>query len=341
MNIFKTVNFFSCFIFTVILLSSCSSSDFFLYKLHGSTMGTTYHVKLVFAEAHSNAQVMEFKAKIQRSLDKIDELMSTYKPDSEISRFNRLKVGGGLTVSPETNEVITSAQKITSLSAGLFDVTVGPLIELWGFGSKTGKLIPPTQSQIDIIAQSIGSDHFELINGNLKKLKPSQMDLSAIAKGYAVDQVAVMLDKLGAPNYLIEVGGEIRAKGLNQYGKVWVLGIEQPDFLGRKAYTSLNLKNASMATSGDYRNFFEYEGKRYSHTINPKTFYPVQHQLSSVTVVSDSCMISDALATALMIMGEEKGYEFAVQNKIMAFFIFRVSEGFRSKSTPSFAALLN
>jgi len=324
-----------------LFLSSCSGNEPHLYQLNGSTMGTTYNVKFVINRFIPPEELNTIKTAIQNALNEVDNLMSTYKVTSEVSLFNALPVGQSLELSDKTYEVLAYAKKLYLLSDGYFDITIGPLVDLWGFGATGIRETPPSSLDIKKAAKMVGSDHFELISGKIKKLSSSHIDLSAIAKGYGVDQAALSLKNLGINDYLVEVGGEVDTNGHKINGVPWILGIEQPDYRGRKAYTTINLEHASLATSGDYRNFFEYSGERFSHTINPKTLKPVQHKLTSVSVTAENCMIADALATALMVMGEEKGYDFAMTNGISAFFIYRTKSGFGTKVTPKFAKLLN
>jgi thiamine biosynthesis lipoprotein len=300
-------------------------------------MGTTYNVTLVFSEPKSSTYISLVHQNISSSLSKIDRLMSTYKPDSEVSRFNSLAVKQQIDISPDTVRVLNLAANINQLSSGSFDITIGPLVDLWGFGSKSTKgPILPIRSQIVQARDLLGFDKFALVDSSLRKLAPVQIDLSAIAKGYAVDVVASALAEHDVKDFLVEVGGEVAAKGVNQKGLTWLVGIERPDVAQRSLYSAVSLKDVSMATSGDYRNYFEHDSRQYSHTIDPRTGSPVTHQLASVSVIAESCAEADALATALMVMGEIAGYEFAQKNHVSAYFIFRDGDGFLSISSHLF-----
>jgi len=269
--------------------------------------------------------------------------MSTYKDSSEISRFNHINAGEEIAISESTLEVLTFAKNIFDLTDGFFDVSVGPLVDLWGFGakSKMDMFKKPSSGELEFTSKLVSSNFFKLKGGSLQKLSNVNVDLSAIAKGYAVDQAASVLMSDDISNFLVEVGGEVSVQGHNSRGKQWSLGIELPDALGRKAHSIVTLTNSSLATSGDYRNFYMDNGIKYSHTINPKTFRPVTHHLASVSVISDTCMEADALATALMAMGEDLGYLFAVKHNVVAYFIYRTADGYASKSTSGFDKLLN
>jgi len=337
------ISFFSFLVFAITVSGCKNQSELHLYQFQGETMGTRYNIKVVFNQPKQSAFIDSLHQKVKNELAKIDGLMSTYKIDSEVSKFNALKAGGRISLSPESEEVLLYSKKAFNFTGGYFDITVGPLVDLWGFGagSKSLSAYSPQKTEIDQVSSLVGVDHIEISGSALFKKAPVEIDLSAVAKGYAVDKAANELLSNGVNNYLVEVGGEIAGRGVNLQGNSWHLGIERPDFPGRVAYTTVNLSNMSLATSGDYRNFYVKEGRRFSHTIDPKTFYPVQHQLASVSVISDSCMEADALATALMAMGEKVGYEFATKNGINAFFIFRSGGDFASKSAHDFDDYLN
>ena len=338
MNNFKVV--IASLVFSLFAVS-CTSKSPTEYLLRGETMGTSYSVKLVSDQSRSSAEIASLKESIDRALKQVDRLMSTYRNDSEVSQINQLAVNQSLKVSPQTFEVLSEALRISKLSDGFFDITVGPLVDLWGFGPKFRTDFAPKSSQIASAKKQVNWRAISLAGQNLTKSELVEIDLSAIAKGYAVDRVALALETAGVKNYLVEVGGEISVMGHNKFHKEWVLGIERPNIVGRKAYTTLNLSGNSLATSGDYRNYYEKDGHRYSHTIDPKTGYPVEHKLASVSVVSETCMEADAFATALMAMGERKGYEFALKQGINAYFIYRENGAYNFIYTPGIKPFLN
>lgn len=323
-------------------LVSCSQEPSVkLHKLHGQTMGTSYNVSVV-VEDDKSIDTAKLQAAIDQSLSGIDRAMSTYKSDSEVSRFNDSLTGESTSISNISSIVIRQAIELNLFSQGALDITVGPLVDLWGFGggSKNSpkELVP--SKQLELARSKVGMHRFQLRSNQLTKLSDVRIDLSAIAKGFAVDQVARVLDRFGLSRYLVEIGGEIVTSGKSIRNSSWVLGIESPDKLGRNVYTMVYLDKAALATSGDYRNYFERDGKRYSHTIDPATGSPVTHNLASVSVIADDCMVADGLATALMVMGELKGFEFAKANDISAFFIFRDGEGLSTKHTKNFEQYL-
>ena len=327
---------FTLIICACITSIACSYSSPFQYDFDGYTMGTSYNVKVVSTEKIQEDILQNIHRAIEDALVLVDSSMSTFKPDSELSYLNRFAIDLPFVVSKDLLTVLLYSKKLYVDSKGMFDITVAPLVNLWGFGTSgsTGRV--PSAEKIHEIGAYVGSNHFSIDHGQVVKHKPVQFDLSALAKGFAVDQVALSLDALGIDNYLLEVGGEIIAKGLSQRGDPWVIGIEAPDHEARRAHTAVELNNASMATSGDYRNFFEADGRHYSHTLDPTTSFPVEHQLASVSVVSNSCMAADALATTLMVLGDIDGFKYAEDRSISAYFIYRNGDSFETKWTSSF-----
>lgn len=281
------------------------------YGWSGLTMGTTYQVKITRMEL-TDFEIKHLKSQVDSALIEINRQMSTYDPQSEISKFNTFEDTLAFPVSAEFAEVVSRAIEISELSNHSFDITVANLVNLWGFGKKGRRIIPPPEEDISKNLKNVGIKYIKSVNGRaLKKSNPLvQVDLSAIAKGYGVDVVAQLLDTGQILNYMVEIGGEVVAKGYNARGELWKIGIDSPGLAnlpGQDIRTILALKDVAVATSGDYRNYFEYEGKIYSHTINPKSGKPVRHDLASATVIAKDCMTADALATAIMVMGKDEG----------------------------------
>ena len=273
-------------------------------------MGTTYTVKAISAEV-SQPRSREIHEAIEDALVTVNRRMSTYDPESEISRFNRARDDEPIPVSTATAQVVAEAKRIHGLSDGRFDVTAGPLIELWGFGSAGRRTQPPPVDAIRAARASVGSDRLKvtLEPPTLRKETPQlRVDLSALAKGFGVDVVSELLSSKGLSSHMVEIGGEVVARGENQRGQPWRLGIERPTGSDKRdVQRVVRLTDAALATSGDYRIFFEHEGKRYSHTLDPSTGWPVSHDLASVTVIAPTCMEADALATAVRALGPKKG----------------------------------
>jgi FAD:protein FMN transferase len=347
-SLFKFIVFITL-ILSVLSLTNCSGSHsnqkakdtVNLIEIRGRTMGTTYMVKTVsIQEKDTNA---ELKAGIDELLKDINMKMSTYIKESEISRFNNDKGTQWFTVSTDTAHVFAEADRISKLSNGAFDITLGPLINLWGFGAKKkGQEIPPDQ-EIEQILLQIGYKKLSvrLSPPALKKETPTlYCSLSAIAKGFGVDKVAEFLEQLGHNNYMVEIGGEVRTLGSKPNNQPWRVAIATPDGSSRFQKV-MALNNMAMATSGDYHNYFEKDGVRYSHTIDPTTGKPITHTLASITVLHKSCMTADAVATAIDVMGPEKGFELALKEDLAIFMIIRQNGTFIEKMSPRFQTIIN
>ncbi len=325
----------------VLALSACSSeySGKEVISFAGKTMGTTYTVKVIPPVSAPE----EVHADITRLLSQVDARMSTYRKDSEISRFNRGANTEWMEVSADTLTVIDEALRVSRLSGGAFDVTVGPLVDLWGFGPNGNAAKVPSAERIREGLASMGYIHL-LTRGHPPSIKKDlagiQVDLSAIAKGYAVDVVAAHLDALDIQNYMVEIGGELKVRGYSPRRTPWTIAIETPDPGRRGIHALIRITDKGLATSGDYRNYFEKNGQRFSHVIDPRTGGPIRHKLASVTVISPSAMHADAVATALMTLGPEEGYKLAEREKLAVFFIVKGPEGFVEKQTPRFGRYL-
>ncbi|SEA44136.1 FAD:protein FMN transferase [Marinobacterium iners] len=312
-----------------------------IVSFDGLTMGTSFSVKWV---AEDDTRVASIRAKAGALLAEVNRQMSTYIDDSELSKLNSVELGYAQTIPAELMFVLQESQRISEWTDGAFDVTVGPLVNLWGFGPDGRIIHAPTDEQIEHLRERIGYRFVELIPATrqVRRLGEQYIDLSAIAKGYGVDALANLLEQEGVDRYLVEIGGELRAEGLKPDGSAWKLAIEAPVAgVERVAQTIISLESDAVATSGDYRNYFEEDGVRYSHTIDPRTARPITHRLASVTVIRPTCAEADALATALMVMGEEQGYNFAIEHNVKAFFISKGAEGFITRATPDFEAYLN
>lgn len=326
-----------------VLLSACqpASTSGELWKFSGSSMGTSYQVTV--RGVVPAASLMQMEQDIKKTIDTVDAQMSTYKPDSELSVINRNHSTVWQPVSAALLKVLTTAQQISRLSAGAFDITVAPLVNLWGFGPAPRPKTLPTQDQIAELLRSTGYRYLRLQAqppAVAKRLPALQLDLSAIAKGFAVDQVADYLQNLGRKNFLVEIGGEVRGSGSKSQGKPWQVAIEMPVSGQRTINRVIALRNRALATSGDYRNYFEKNGVRYSHTINPTTGFPIRHALASVSVLATNTMLADGLATALMVMGPDQGYVLATNQGIAARFLIRQGKQFAVKTTAAWKQYL-
>lgn len=333
-------------IFSLVLISlyiaGCSRSDApELLEFSGRTMGTWYTIKV--ADFPNSADPDAIAKVIEAELNNVNDKMSTYKPDSELSRFNQAPIGEPFKVSRDTFDVLTRSLEIWRLSQGAFDVTIGPLVNLWGFGPDGRPEKVPSQEAMKQAWDRVGSDGLLLHMDDLEveKLKDLYVDLSAIAKGYAVDRVAEALENAGIRRYLVEVGGEIRAGNSKAQNLSWQVAVEEPVTDRRQIHQIIKLDNASMATSGDYRNYFEVDGRRYSHTIDPRNGQPIAHQLVSTSVIMPSCADADAWATAIMVLGPELGMQVAEANNLAVYMILKQDEGFSSSNSTAFEQYLH
>ena len=306
--------------------------------MSGNTMGTQFNVKLTAADV----DVANLQKEIEDSLAHVELMMSTYMPDSEISRFNASMTTDWHEVSKEFCVNVVNAQALSILTDGAFDITVGPLVNLWGFGPGDIIVEPPADEEISsaMAAVGYGNLHADCARPALRKdIAELYLDMSAFGKGLAVDRIADWLDDAGMNNYLVEVGGELRLAGHNADGDKWAIGIEVPLADQRRPHTVVQLTDTAVATSGDYRNFFEADGILFSHTIDTRTGRPVTHSLASVTVIDDRGYRADALATALLVMGPEKGMELATREHLAVLFLLRDADGIDERATPAFEQL--
>lgn len=341
---FKSLKRSSVLLFLVFLLLACQKPvEKPQYPLHFSDaiFGTSFTIKAPIIEGSVSSS--EIQLQIKQLLDKLNAQMSTYQPDSELSKINQNQTTEWINVSNSLYEVLKQANTISELSNGAFDITVGPLVNLWGFGPDGLSFVAPEDEKIKQQLLNTGYKHL-LFNDDKKQIKKQNpqiyLDLSAIAKGFAVDKVSELLEVYGIVNYMVEIGGELRLKGVNLQKQPWRIAVEKPTADKRMIQKVLPLSNISLATSGDYRNFFEVEGVRFSHTIDPRTGKPITHKLASITILSDTTMKADALATALMVLGDEQGFQLAEKENIAALFIIKSKEGFVEKATASFVSNL-
>lgn len=323
----------------VICLTACSSKNSEPLRLVGSTMGTTYHITVADPIKLSRDQI---QADIDRRLLDLSQQMSTYISDSELSVFNNAPVDSWQVISDDFFNVLLTSLELGWLSNGAFDITVGPLVNLWGFGKDQHDDGLPDAKQIQALLAQVGFQHLQLdiSTSSVMKQQPVAIDLSAVAKGYAVDQIAELLSTSGSANYMVEIGGEIRVKGHNPHGKMWRIAIEEPDGRLNGIHQAINITDKAIATSGDYRNYFEVDGVRYSHTISPKTGYPITHNLASVTVISDESAFADGLATAINVMGAQAGLKLANEHKFAVYLIVKTADGFESLYSQAFIPYL-
>lgn len=324
-------------------LSGCTdSTGVQSLRLSGATMGTTYNVTLVSPDEIDNAEVLQ--SEIDETLRQLNQQVSTYIPSSEINELKKTPLNQWVNISKPMEEVISTSLVVSQWSSGAFDVTLRPLIDLWGFGPTKGQDQVPADDAIKDALMKVGYQHLKLDTQEHKLLRNAAVDLdfSAVAKGYGVDQVARLLDQQGFTDYLVEIGGEIRLRGRNAKGRTWTIAVERPQVsLTQQVYKAISLTDIAMATSGDYRNYFEQNGQRYSHTIDPRTGRPITHNLASVTVLHESAAMADALATAFSVMGVEQARLLANSKSIAALFIIKTETGFSELVSDAFKPYLS
>ncbi|MDD1783451.1 FAD:protein FMN transferase [Enterovibrio sp. ZSDZ35] len=324
---------------SVLLLAGCDKTPEQVH-LTGSTMGTYYSIKYLPEEGVPSSK--EVQAEIDKRLELVNDQMSTYRKDSELSVFNQHKGNDPVAVSADTAKVVAEAIRINKLSDGALDVTVGPLVNLWGFGPEGRPNRVPSDEQIAARRAMTGIEHLSVEGNSLIKTNPAlYVDLSSIAKGFGVDVVANYLSELGIKNYLVEIGGELQLKGINAEGQPWRIAIEKPTNEQQTVQEIIAPGDMAIATSGDYRNYFEENGVRYSHTIDPKTAEPIRHRLVSVTVLDKSCMTADGLSTSFMVLGADKALKVANSENIPAFFIVKTDNGYKEIASDAFKQYLS
>lgn len=317
-----------------------------IQQLNGFTMGTSYQVQI--ADMPEDVDGEELADEIGELLAQLDtEIFSTYAVNSELSRFNRHGVDVPFIASARLIEVLLLAQEVSALSGGAFDVTVGPLVNLWGFGPDLAVFeTVPTDSQIDAARGRVGFQYLRInpSRQEIRKTRDVYVDLSAIAKGYAVDQLADYLDAAGVQSYFLEIGGELKMKGLKPNGDDWIPAIEAPLDTASQVYQIFYSRgdNIAVAGSGDYRNYFEEAGQRYSHEIDPRNGRPVTHRLAAAYVIDESAARADALATTYMILGPEAAEALAARQGQAVYFIYkRTDEGFEDYVSEPFERYLS
>ena len=330
-------------LFTALFLSpfliACSDPAPRETHLSGRTMGTTYNVKYFGGESLSAEQL---QAEIDEALVLVNKQMSTWDPESELSLFNKHQSSEPFAMSAQTLLVLNESKRLGELTGGVLDVTVGPLVNLWGFGPDKKPETIPSDEQIALAKANTGLDKLLLSDGFAAKTQSNlYVDLSTIAKGYGVDVVADLLEQKGIVDYLVEIGGEMRLKGQKPGNISWRVAVEKPVSDQRAIQRILEIGDNAIATSGDYRNYYEENGVRYSHLIDPNTGYPINHNTVSVAVIHPSSMTADGLATALNVMGKEKALAFADENNIAILLITRENSEFKEYTSASFDSSVN
>lgn len=309
-------------------------------EIRGETMGTQYSV--VVARPPASVDRAALEAMTSEVLERIDARMSTWRDDSELMRFNRSDTSEWFPVSAETAFVVGEALRVSAVSDGALDPTVGPLVRLWGFGRDPAEVVPPAAERLGEVRERVGFRKLRVRDAPpaLRKAGPRvELDLSAVAKGYAVDAIAERLSAAAAEHFLVEVGGELRARGSNARGDPWRVAIERPALERGHVQAIVDLVDAAVATSGHYRNFAVRGDARFSHILDPRTARPVKSALVSVSVIAPTAARADALATALLVLGPEAGFSLANREDLAVLFLLEAPDGFRERATEPFEAL--
>ncbi|MEC6906084.1 FAD:protein FMN transferase [Photobacterium piscicola] len=325
------------FVITALLALAGCSDQRQQITINGSTMGTYYSIKIINQDGLPAAK--EIQKEIDRRLELVNDQMSTYRPNSELSLFNQAPANKAFPVSAATAKVITEALRISKVSNGAYDVTVGPVVNLWSFGPEARPESIPTDKEVTTRLSEVGYQHVKVLPDNklIKDEAKLYVDLSSIAKGYGVDVVADYLkDDLHVKNFMVDVGGELRLQGKNQANVLWRIAVEKPVENERAVQEILQAGDMAIATSGDYRNYFDENGVRYSHLINPKTGRPIDNHVVSVTVIAPSCMTADAYATTFSVMGEDESIALANQENIPVMLIVKTKDGFVEYKSKTF-----
>ncbi|TMN92538.1 FAD:protein FMN transferase ApbE [Pseudoalteromonas phenolica] len=327
---------------TTVVLTGCfdDKQELEPIVIQGKTMGTTYTVKAFPINENLIAETL--KTEVDNTLIAVNQSMSPWVQNSEINQFNTLAANTFMPISDDFKSVVKESVRL-GVSTTTLDVTMGPLIDLWGFGPDKRPTKTPSQSQLDEMKARIGVDKLVLTDEGLAKtIDGLELSFSATAKGFGIDKVAELLEAKGMTNYMVEIGGELRIAGTKAQSQPWRIAIEQPDAPAgqRQVHKVIEPGNNGMATSGDYRIFYEMDGETYTHLIDPATGKPVKHDLVSVTVLHPSAMTADGLATALTVMGTERAKAYAEEHNLAVYLISKSNEGLVTYSSPAFAPYL-
>ena len=309
-------------------------------KLTGNAIGTTYSI--IYLDSNNQLSTEQLEKKFNQLIDAANQSMSTYHPDSEISAFNKSQSTEAVKASQTLRKVVAEGIRLHQITDGALDITLKPVSALWGFGpDKIPHTIPSEQVLKQVKAQT-GVDKLIIDQQTLAKTVPDlEIDLNTIGKGYLVDQTAQLLEQFKIDNYLVEIGGEMRLKGRNDKALPWKIGVINPTGGTPKAQLAVYPGNNGVATSGDYYQYFEQDGKRYSHILNPVTGYPISHNLASVTVLHPQAMTADGLATAIMVLGADKGLALAEKHNWPIYLIIRQNDKFITKMSSAFKSHLS
>ena len=317
----------------IVVLSACGNGDS-MESFGGPTMGSTYSIKYVRRAGLPAAA--DVRVEVEKILADIDRQLSTYRSDSDIERFNDLPANRCQKMPASILKLIRVGEQLSEQSEGSYDLTVEPLLNLWGFGPQGREEKVPAEQALAQARQRVGYQHLRIEGDQLCKDAAVEVDFNSIAAGYAVDTIAARLEALGIHDYLAEATGELKAAGKKLDGSPWRIALEEPRDDQQVAERIVAVDGFGLSTSGDYRNYFEQDGRRYSHTFDARTGAPVSHSLASVTVIHPSALMADGLSTLLLILGPERGWDYAEKHDIGAFFVIRADTGFVTRTSHAF-----
>lgn len=329
--------------FAILLLAGCDKpATPSAMVLEGKTMGTVWRVSLADVASERKAELQQ---RIQQQLDSDDAELSTWKADSALSRFNQSRALTPQPVSENMADIVTLSLRIGAKTGGAMDITVGPLVNLWGFGPTKQPIHIPDEAQIAAAKAQTGLQHLRVIQGAggqwlQKDLPGLYVDLSTVGEGFATDHLARLMEQLGINNYLVSVGGAVLSRGLNAQQQPWRVAIQKPTDRENAVQARVDLQGHGISTSGSYRNYYELDGKRVSHVIDPVTGRPIEHKLVSATVIATTALEADGWDTGLMVLGSEKAKVLAIQQHLAVYLISKEGESFVSWMSPQFAAFL-
>lgn len=321
---------------TAVVLAACGNGDS-MESFGGATMGSTYSIKYV--RRAGIAEPAHVRREVEGILAEVDRQMSTYRNDSDIERFNALPANNCQTMPASVLELVRVGEQLSAQSEGSYDLTVEPLMNLWGFGPQGREERVPSPAALAETLQRVGYHHLHINGDRLCKDAAVEVDFNSIAAGYAVDTIAARLEAMGIHDYLAEATGELKAKGKKLDGSAWRIALEEPRDDQQVAERIIQVDGYGVSTSGDYRNYFLQDGRRYSHTFDARSGAPVLHSLASVTVIHPSALMADGLSTLLLILGPERAWDYAEKHDIGAFFVIRADTGFVIRTSAAFERL--
>lgn len=319
------------------LLAACGERG--TITINGETQGTTYHITIV---PDTQVDVADLRLQIEERLRALDRALSNYDPESELSRFNAAPAGEWFELGPDLYRVLKTSEEMSRISNGAFDVTLVPVLELWGFGPGATASGVPDAAAIEAARALVGFQYLELDpqQPRARKQRALRIDINGIAQGYCVDRLAELLEQSGYRNFLAEIGGELRLMGASPRGTPWRIAIDQPVNDAGAVQQAIAGSGIGITTAGDYREYFESAGRRYSHTIDPRSGRPIDHNLASVTVIAASAEYADGMDTVLEVLGPEEGYALAERLGVAAYFVIRSGDTFTVRYTKAFARYL-